>query len=89
MLTILFSILMIGLALPIFDMRSVIVCHLYVVGITVFPHEAHAKLVVHTNAMLAQPVIVEFFQPVARRNSQVFQAEGRMERGQLPLGNIS
>ncbi len=55
---------------------SVVIRYLYVVGIAIPSHEAHAELVVNGNAVLAFPVMVQLFQPVAGRNSQILHSRG-------------
>jgi len=48
----------------------VVIRYLYIEGIAVAPHEAHAELIVDPNAMLSHPVVAQLLQPVAGRNSQ-------------------
>src|ERR1017187_2275283 len=55
---------------------SVVIRYLYVVGIAIPPHEAHAELVVDGNTVLAFPVMAQLFQPVAGRNSQILHSRG-------------
>ena len=68
---------------------SVVIRYLYVVGIAIPPHEAHAELVVDGNTVLAFPVMVQFFEPVTGRNSQILHSRGRVEHGQFLPGSFS
>jgi hypothetical protein len=54
----------------------VVIRYLYIEGIAVPPHEAHAELIVDPNAMLSDSVAAQLLQPVAVRNSQIFQPPG-------------
>src|SRR5271155_5749508 len=56
--------------------RSVVIRYLYIVGIAVPPHKAHAELIVDPNAVLAFPVMAQLLQPVAGRNSQILHPHG-------------
>jgi hypothetical protein len=40
-----------------YNSRSVVIRYLYIVGITVSPHEAHTKLLVDANAALTFPIL--------------------------------
>jgi hypothetical protein len=43
------------------------------------PHEAHAVLVVHPDAVLPGAAAAKGFQPVSRRNSKVIQRDRRVQ----------
>jgi hypothetical protein len=62
---------------------------LYIMGIAISPREANAELIIDPNAVLPFPIVVQLFQSVAGRNSQILQVNRRIERGKFPLGYIS
>jgi hypothetical protein len=47
---------------------SVIIHNFYVIGVSFSPDETHAKAVIYPHAMLAAPLSLESFQPVARQS---------------------
>jgi hypothetical protein len=51
------------------------------------PDEADAKLIVDPNAMLAEPVAFERFQPITRRNAQIVKFPGSIQHRQLSHGH--
>src|SRR5215218_5663173 len=61
----------------------VVVHDLYVVGVAIFPYEAHPVLDVDPYAVLALPVAGEFLQSVARRDQQIAQIVRRVYLGEL------
>jgi hypothetical protein len=77
------------LLISLFMLRSLVIRYLYTKGGAVSPPEAHAELIVDSNAVLAFPVTAERLQPVAGRDSQILQVQGGMEGGQLPPGYAS
>lgn len=56
--------------------RSMVIGYFYIEGIAVAPHEAHAELIVDSNAVLSRSVPARLLQPVAGRDSQIFQPPG-------------
>ncbi len=46
---------------------------LHLIGIAAPPDEAHAKLVIDSNAVLACAVTVKYLKPVPWRNPQILQ----------------
>jgi hypothetical protein len=65
----------------------VVIRDLYVVSVAIPPHEADAELVVDGNTVLAIPVMLQLFQSIAGRNSQILHSGGCVEHGQfLPGG---
>ena len=63
-----------------------VIRYLYIEGIAIPPHEAHAELIVDPDAVLAYAVMMQRPKLVTRGNSQVLQPSGRMEHCQLLLG---
>lgn len=61
-----------------------IVHDLDIVRVAVAPAEADPPLVVDANAVLAAPIALERFQPVARWHSQVIEALGGVELHEFP-----
>ncbi len=53
-----------------------VIGYFYIEGIAVAPHEAHAELIVDSNAVLSRSVPAQLLQPVAGRDSQIFQPPG-------------
>ena len=51
------------------------------------PDEAHPPLIVDANAVLPFAIALQGFQSVRGRNSQVIEPRGRVEYGQLALGD--
>jgi hypothetical protein len=47
------------------------------------PTEAHAELIVHTDAVLTRAIAFQRFQPIARRNPQVVQSGRDLQLAQL------
>jgi hypothetical protein len=60
----------------------VIIGNLYLVRITDAPDKANTILVVYANTMLTLPIAGQFFEPVARRNSQIFESHGGVQHSQ-------
>src|SRR6266481_1679517 len=81
------SFLILTIASPTSDLM--VIRYLHVVGVAIPPHEAHSELVIDGNTVLAFPVMVQFFQPVAARNPQILQSGGGVEHGQLLPGRFS
>jgi hypothetical protein len=65
---------------------SVIIRYLDIVGVAVPPHKAHSVPIVDPNTVLAVPIIVQMFEPIAGRNPQIFEAYGSVDSSQFPLG---
>jgi hypothetical protein len=63
----------------------VIVCDLYVRGITILPSEADAPLIINADAVLALTVAAQLLQPVSLDCCQVTQSMGRVEHLKFPL----
>src|SRR5713226_5505987 len=51
------------------------------------PHEAHAELVVDTNAVLTGTAALQRFQPIARRHAQVIKFPGPVQHRKLAHGH--
>ena len=47
------------------------------------PHKAHAESIVYSDAVLPGPLTLQRFQPIARRNAQIFQRLGAIEHSQF------
>jgi hypothetical protein len=60
-----------------------IVSHLNVIGVSAFPGEAHPKLAVDPNRMLASPISHQRVELVAGRESQVFDSTRPVHHTQL------
>lgn len=56
-----------------------VISHLDVVGITVFPSKADSVLIVDPDAELPLPVTLQLLQPVAGRGPQITQFNGGLE----------
>lgn len=68
-----------------------IIGYLYLVGVTVAESEAHAVLVVDSDAPLARPIANEYFEPVRWRNTEVIDLRRRVDTLQShprAFGNI-
>jgi len=61
----------------------VIVDNLNVMGVPIFPPEANAPLVIHTNAVLAGTSSLQFLEPVPGWHSQVVQRIGGVQGNEL------
>src|SRR5271155_4527541 len=68
---------------------SVVIRYLHVVRIPLPPKEAHTKLIVDANAVLANTVSAQSLQPVAGGNSQILHAHGCVKCGHFPFGHVS
>jgi hypothetical protein len=66
---------------------SVVVRDLHVAGISEFPPEADAPLIVDTNAVLACSRTRKSFQPIARRNSEVLDRIRGIQKQELPMSS--
>ncbi len=65
--------------------RSVVVYNLNIVGSVISPFETDTPLVIYANAVLAFPVTLQSFQPVAPQGSQVSQMHRLIETIQSPF----
>ena len=61
----------------------VVIDDLHIVGVTIYPAEADAPLVIYPDAVLALEVTFERFKPVGWRNPQIVQGDGVVEHTQL------
>jgi len=69
------------LALPGHDVfLSVVIDHFDALGVSVLPHEADAKLLVHSDAVLAGPISLERFELVSRGYTKIAKLRRGMER---------
>src|SRR5690606_37452422 len=68
---------------------SVIINNLDIFRTSVRPAEADAPLVVDPDAVLAFPVTLQLFQPVARGRRQITQFSRRLQQGQFALRNLA
>ena len=68
--------------------RSVVIQNLNVGGPALRPAKAHAPLLVHADAVLSFAVAFEGFQPVARRNAQVFELCGCMDHDEFAVHDV-
>ena len=66
-----------------------VIRYLYVEGIAVPPHEAHAELIVDPNTVLPRSAVAQLLKPVAVKDSQILQPPGRVEHRQLFPGGVS
>jgi hypothetical protein len=64
----------------------VVVDDLDIVRIRASPSETDPPLVVDANAVLAIPVALQGFKPIARRDPQVIQGRGGIQQGELAPG---
>lgn len=69
-------------------MVLVIVGDFDVTGVRRLPHKADAPLIVDTDAVLAGPVALESFQPVAWRGEQVLPMVGLIQIDKLAAGRF-
>lgn len=68
-------------------LHLVIVRYFDVVGIVITPNEADPKLVVHADPVLSLPIPFKLFQPIPRRDSQIFQVPSRIQHREFSLCN--
>lgn len=61
----------------------VIIDNVDVMGIVGFPPEANAPLLVDTNTMLTGSITTQCFEPIPRRETQVFDLDGGIDLGEL------
>lgn len=62
---------------------SVVIDDFHVVGVTVNPSEADAPLIIDPDAVLAFALNLQCFEPIGRRNAQIFQDGGVPQHAQL------
>ncbi|HEX9562581.1 MAG TPA: hypothetical protein VF981_01370, partial [Gemmatimonadaceae bacterium] len=62
---------------------SVVIHQLDFVGLAVTPLETEAPLIRHPNAPLTLPVATELFEPISRKGSEVFKANGSVQHSEL------
>ncbi len=60
-----------------------IVDNLNIMGVSIFPPEANAPLVIHANAILAGTLSLQFLEPVPGWHSQVVQRIGGVQGHEL------
>jgi hypothetical protein len=65
----------------------VIVRYFDIVSILLMPHEANPILVVDPDAVLPMPVSLEFFQPIAGRNSEIVPVPSRIQQRKFSFGD--
>jgi len=65
----------------------VIVHDLHVIGIAIFPCEAHSELIIDPNAVLSFTIAFERFQPIGWRYAQIVQRFCSRKHGQLAHGS--
>jgi hypothetical protein len=66
----------------------VVVCDLYIEGVTFSPLKADSPLIIDANAKLPRPIPQQFFQPICGRDSQVVKRYRIIDHAQLPQGNL-
>jgi hypothetical protein len=59
----------------------------HVPGVAIVPAKADSPLVVHANAVLAQPVVLERLKTISRRRPEFVQRPGGIEDEQLASCN--
>src|SRR5262245_40397102 len=64
--------------------HSVVVGNLYFVSIPTMPSEADTKLIVNADRILADSIILQCMQPIARRGLEVLKLMRGLDHGQLP-----
>jgi len=63
----------------------VIIHDLNIVGVPLEPAKAYSPTIAYSNAVLTFSISLELFQPVSRRNPQVFQRFRRIENQELTV----
>jgi len=66
-----------------------IVANFHVISVPVAPYKTYPPLIVNANAMLSFPIAFESFQPVARKDRQIFQNLGSIQVLQFSPGHVS
>ncbi|MEI6315802.1 MAG: hypothetical protein WCO89_13095, partial [Syntrophus sp. (in: bacteria)] len=69
------------------DSPSMIINDLNVIGMAAFEVEAHAPLIVDTDAPLPDSVTLQLLQPVIGRNTKISQVFRSVEHGQFAQGH--
>lgn len=52
--------------------------------VAVLPQKTDSPLIIYANAVLTRSPTLQFFQPVSRRDSQVVQTRGGVNRDEFP-----
>lgn len=66
-----------------------VVSYFDIVSIAIPPNEAHPKLIIDPNAVLAFSISHQSFQPIAGRGPQIFKGSGGVKHGESLLGRFS
>ena len=64
-----------------------VICYFNIMGIAINKSKAYSPLVVYPDAVLPQPVFPQRLQPIPRRNGEIVQPHGDIERFELPLSH--